>query len=303
MQFIPGVLLLALLAISGVSGQAQTTNFLTNPGFETGNTTGWLAFGSPTLTVESTQVHSGNYACAVTGRTATYMGIAQSLVGVLTSGQTYNVSAWVRLVSGGNQNMQLTVQKTDGSGTGYTLIISNSVSSSSWTQLSGTYTYNPSGTVSALNFYAEVPTSSNASYYIDDVQFNGTIVTVTNSSTNGVSTVDWNNVHQRIDGFGASSAWNGSWNTAEADLLFSTNNNISYQSGTYNGAGLSLLRNHIAYAGTTLASDTPTTVETSIMQMAQARGARVWSTPWTPAVGFKGPNDIYDSGVAIGWWH
>jgi len=298
MQFIPGVLLPALLAISGVSGQAQTTNFLTNPGFETGNTTGWLAFGSPTLTVESTQVHSGNYACAVTGRTATYMGIAQSLVGVLTSGQTYNVSAWVRLVSGGNQNMQLTVQKTDGSGTGYTLIISNSVSSSSWTQLSGTYTYNPSGTVSALNFYAEVPTSSNASYYIDDVQFNGTIVTVTNSSTNGVSTVDWNNVHQRIDGFGASSAWNGSWNTAEADLLFSTNNNISYQSGTYNGAGLSLLRNHIAYAGTTLASDTPTTVETSIMQMAQARGARVWSTPWTPAAGFKGPNDIYDSGVA-----
>jgi glucuronoarabinoxylan endo-1,4-beta-xylanase len=298
MQFIPGFLLLVWLVTSSVPGQAQTTNFLTNPGFETGNTMGWFAFGSPTLTVESTQVHSGNYACAVTGRTATYMGIAQSLVGVLTSGQTYNVSAWVRLVSGGNQNMQLTMQKTDGSGTGYTLIVSNSVSSSSWTQLSGTYTYNPSGTVSALNFYAEVPTSSNASYYIDDVQFNGTIVTVTNSSTNGVSTVDWNNVHQRIDGFGASSAWNGTWNTNEADLLFSTNNNISYQSGTYNGAGLSLLRNHIAYASTTLASDTPTTVETSIMQMAQARGARVWSTPWTPPAGFKSVNDIYDSGVA-----
>ena len=144
----------------------------------------------------------------------------------------------------------------------------------------------------------EVPTSSNASYYVDDVQFNGTIVTVTNSSTNGVSTVDWNNVHQRIDGFGASSAWNGTWNASEADLLFSTNNNISYLSGSYNGAGLSLLRNHIAYASTTSASDTPTTVETSIMQMAQARGARVWSTPWTPAAGFKGPNDIYDSGVA-----
>ncbi|HKW29664.1 MAG TPA: hypothetical protein VJT54_10035, partial [Verrucomicrobiae bacterium] len=45
---------------------------------------------------------------------------------------------------------------------------------------------------------------------------------------------------------------------------------------------------------------TPTTVETGIMQMAQARGARVWSTPWTPAAGFKGTNDIYDSGVATG---
>ncbi len=280
---------------------AQITNFLANPGFESGNTTGWFAFGSPTLAAETTQVHSGTYACAVTGRTQTYMGIAQSLSGLLTSGQTYSVSAWVRLVSGGSQTMQLTMQKTDGSGTGYTSIASGSATSSGWIQLSNQYTYNPSGTVSTLNFYVEVPSSSNASYYIDDVQFNGTVVIVTNGPpTNGVATVDWNNVHQRIDGFGASSAWNGSWTATEADLLFSTNNNISYLSGSYNGAGLSLLRNHITYANTTSASDTPTTAETSIMTMAQARGARVWSTPWTPAAGFKSTNDIYDSGVATG---
>jgi glucuronoarabinoxylan endo-1,4-beta-xylanase len=116
----------------------------------------------------------------------------------------------------------------------------------------------------------------------------------------GLSIVDWTNLHQRVDGFGASSAWNGSWNTAEADLLFSTNTNISYQSGTYNGAGLSLLRNHITYANTTSATATPTTVEASIMLMAQARGARVWSAPWTPAAGFKSTKDIYDSGLATG---
>jgi O-glycosyl hydrolase len=100
------------------------------------------------------------------------------------------------------------------------------VSSTGWTQLSGQYTYNPSGTVSALNWYAEVTSSSNTSYDIDDVVLSGGAV-VTNSSTNGVSIVDWNNVHQRIDGFGASSAWNGSWTTPEADRLFSTNNKIS----------------------------------------------------------------------------
>ena len=210
MQSVPGLLLLVWLAISSVSGQAQ--NLVTNPGFETGNTTGWFAFGSPTLSVETSQVHSGTYAAQVTNRTATYMGIAQSFAGVLQAGQTYNVSAWVRLVNGGNQTMQLTMQKTDGSGTSYALITSGSVSSSAWTQLSGQYTYNPSGTVSALNFYAEVTSSSNASYYIDDVQFSGGTV-VTNPPTNGVSVVDWNNVHQRIDGFGASSAWNGTWNT------------------------------------------------------------------------------------------
>ena len=58
---------------------AAQSNLLTNPGFETGDTTGWFPFGSPTLTAESTQVHSGTYACSVTGRTGTYMGAAQSL--------------------------------------------------------------------------------------------------------------------------------------------------------------------------------------------------------------------------------
>jgi glucuronoarabinoxylan endo-1,4-beta-xylanase len=289
----------AVLVIGFVlqAGMAVAQNLVTNPGFETGDITGWFAFGSPTLTVETSQVHSGAYACEVSGRTATYMGVAQSFAGVLQPGQTYNVSAWVMLVSGGSQTMQLTMQKTDGSGTGYTPITSGSVTSSGWTQLSGQYTYNPSGTVSALNFYAEMPSSSTVSYYIDDVNLSpGTVVT--NPPITGVSTVDWNNVHQRIDGFGASSAWNGSWTTPEADLLFSTNNNISYSGGTYNGAGLSLLRNHITYAGNTSAASVPTTVETGIMQMAQARGARVWSTPWTPAAGFKSTNDIYDSKVA-----
>src|ERR1017187_759144 len=273
---------------------AAQPNLTTNPGFETGDTSGWFALGPPCISTETSQVHSGTYACLVTNRTATWNGIAQSFVGVLQAGQTYDVSAWVRLMNGGNQTMQLTIQKTDGGGTSYAAIASGSVSSSSWTQLSGQYTYNPSGTVSALNFYAEVPSSSNTSYYIDDVNFSAQGV-ITNPPINGVSTVDWNNVHQRIDGFGASSAYDGSWTTSQADLLFSTNNNISYQSGTYNGIGLSLLRNHIVPAGSASGSDTPTTVETSIMQMAQARGARVWSAPWTPAVGFKMTNDIYDS--------
>ncbi len=272
-------------------------NLVMNPDFETGTTTSWSPFGSCTIAAETSQVHSGTYAAQVSNRTATYMGISQSFVGALQAGQTYNVSAWVRLVSGGNQTMQLTMQKTDGSGTSYAAMASGSVPSSAWTQLSGQYTYNPSGSVSALNWYAEVTSSSNASYYIDDVVLSGGTV-VTNTSTNGFSVVDWNNLHQRIDGFGASSAWNGTWNTAEADLLFSTNNNISYLSGTYNGAGLSLLRNRIVFANNTSASTVPTTVETQIMQLAQARGAKVWSAPWTPAAGFKSTNDIYDGNHA-----
>src|SRR5690348_14242097 len=300
-RYTAGLLSSALLAVFTVSAQAQ--NLVTNPGFETGNTTGWAPFGgsspNPTISVETSQVHSGTYAAQVSNRSQTYMGIGQSLVGSLQSGLTYNVSAWVRLASGGNQNMQLTVQKADGSGTSYAAIVSNSVSSTGWTQLSGQYTYNPSGTVSTLILYAEVPTSTNVSFDIDDVVVNGGTI-VTNPPINGASTVDWNNVHQRIDGFGASSAYNGSWTTNQADILFSTNLNVVYSDKsnnkyTNNGIGLSLLRNHIVWANDTLASSTPTTAETSIMRWAQDRGARVWSTPWTPASGFKRTNDIYDT--------
>ena len=67
--------------------------------------------------------------------------------------------------------------------------------------------------------------------------------------TNGVCTVNWTNVHQRIDGFGASSAWRSSWTTPRPTCfsppitaLFTP---ISKAKTIYNGIGLSLLRNHI----------------------------------------------------------
>jgi glucuronoarabinoxylan endo-1,4-beta-xylanase len=110
-------------------------------------------------------------------------------------------------------------------------------------------------------------------------------------------TVDWNTVFQRIDGFGASSAWRSTWTTTEADMLFSTNasgTTLSFDGRTnfyYTGAGLSLLRTRIAPGGWT--------VESSIMEMAQARGARVWSTPWSPAANFKS-NGGLNGGSMVG---
>ncbi len=142
------------------------------------------------------------------------------------------------------------------------------------------------------------PTMSGAStLWVDNIKFVGASPVTTNC------VVDWNNVHQPIDGFGASSAWDGSWTTNQADILFSTNLGVIFSDNlgnkyTNNGVGLSLLRNHIVPASSALASATPTTVETQIMQWAQARGARVWSTPWTAPAEFKSTNDIYDSGTA-----
>ena len=107
--------------------------------------------------------------------------------------------------------------------------------------------------------------------WVDNIKFTGM------APINGTATINYTNTQQRIDGFGASSAWmSGSLSTSDADLLFSTNS----------GAGLSLLRTRIAPDGTSW--------ETSIAQQAKARGARIWSTPWSPPIAYK------DSGTVDG---
>jgi glucuronoarabinoxylan endo-1,4-beta-xylanase len=93
--------------------------------------------------------------------------------------------------------------------------------------------------------------------------------------------VDGGNVYQRIDGFGASSAFSGTpWSQSQANVFFSTNHTVFVT-----GIGLSLLRNQIQPGGYASAS------EIGLMKMAQADGARVWSTPWTPQVSFKDNNN------------
>ncbi|MGA3285567.1 MAG: glycoside hydrolase, partial [Verrucomicrobiota bacterium] len=121
--------------------------------------------------------------------------------------------------------------------------------------------------------------------WVDNIKFVGSLPAPTNC------VVDWNDVHQKIDGFGASSAWRSTWTAAQADLFFSTNTGILYTNSTgtvttNNGIGLSLLRTRIAPDGTTR--------ETNIMQMARDRGAKIWSAPWSPPVAYK------DSGTVNG---
>ncbi len=105
--------------------------------------------------------------------------------------------------------------------------------------------------------------------WVDNIKFTGPLPVSTNC------VVDWNDLHQKIDGFGASSAWASGMTESQADMFFSTNN----------GIGLSLVRSRIAPDGTT--------TETSIMQQATNRGARAWSTPWSPPTACKDTNSVY----------
>jgi glucuronoarabinoxylan endo-1,4-beta-xylanase len=95
--------------------------------------------------------------------------------------------------------------------------------------------------------------------------------------------IDWNDVRQQIDGFGASSAQkqNSNLADAQADLFFSENE----------GIGLSLLRAEIPPDGTVAGGVT--------MQKAAARGAKVWAAPWTPPAYMKDNNSLRNGGSLL----
>jgi len=318
MQYLQGFLWLVLPAIFSLSGQAQTvviTNYtfdtpasasppawrVWNSGIDQYLTNGWSSSDA------SNNPNSGSLLI-----TSAFSGANQQSVvwtgdynPSLNGAQITNFSCYIRFDPGSPINastfsfgsIAFYLDTTTGGAYPQTQIggyYSVPANNTNWVYFTVPVNISSSiyGIMIQLETYGNALTGT-SKMYVDDVQLSGGTI-VTNPPINGVSAVDWDNVHQRIDGFGASSAWDGSWTTPEADLLFSTNNNISYQAGTYNGVGLSLLRNHIAYATSTSPTATPTTVETNIMLMAQALGARVWSTPWTPAPGFK------DSGVADG---
>ena len=112
--------------------------------------------------------------------------------------------------------------------------------------------------------------SGPSTLWVDNLEFVG-------ATSSGTATINYTNTQQRIDGFGASSAWMGAALSApDADLVFSTNL----------GAGLSLLRTRIAPGG--VIDD----AEGAIAQEALARGARVWSTPWSPPAIYKTTNSV-----------
>src|ERR1700744_4976738 len=89
------------------------------------------------------------------------------------------------------------------------------------------------------------------------------------------ATINFNNQHQVIHGFGGSSAWQGQLSTAELNTLF--------KNGT-GQLGLNILRLRID----------PTMAwaqEAANAKNAKALGATVFATPWTPPASMKTNNN------------
>jgi len=100
---------------------------------------------------------------------------------------------------------------------------------------------------------------------VADSSKSGTSTVTVIAPTAGDVTVDLSELHQTMDGFGASDNYNPEFTDAQAEMMFSQTK----------GIGMSLLRVSISPTGKDLAP-------VSNAQKAFAQGAKIWIAPWTP---------------------
>jgi len=183
------------------------SNILVNPGFEAG-TEGWTDRVC-TIAAVTSPVHSGSHSAKVSGRTATWQGIKQSLWGKMVEGKPYRFSGWVRLANAPSATVSLSLEQQDDAGTAYHNIVSATATDTDWVQLSGDFTLHVTGTPSVIDVYFEGPPPG-VDFYVDDVSVYGPEfvppppVPVKPSAT---AEIDTGTRHQKIEGFGASGAY------------------------------------------------------------------------------------------------
>jgi len=149
-----------------VPAAAQT---LVQNDFEDGTSQGWISRGTAVLANTSEAAHSGAHSLKTTGRTAGFNGPSLNVTTLLKSSTVYQVTAWVRLVSGQPADtLKITVQRTVSGANSFDQVAasaSNGVSDSSWVMLQGTYSF--ADGASNLLLYIEAA-GANTQYYVDD---------------------------------------------------------------------------------------------------------------------------------------
>ena len=139
-------------------------------GFEDGSLNGFAnRGGGEVLTVTTEQARTGSRSLLVTGRSAGWHGAAVRVERDITAGVEYGISAWVRLKTPASAEVLLSTQIGQGSNAQYRTINKNTVSNTTWTQLTDKIIFSEADVASGfITIYIECSTAT-AEYYIDDV--------------------------------------------------------------------------------------------------------------------------------------
>ncbi len=201
------ILIILFLFIKGTITQIESyTNLVTNPGFENGNE-GWHD-RTCGMEIDSTTSHSGKYSAKATQRLTTWQGIKQTLFDKMIDGETYEVSAWVKLDNAPSDSIALSFEQLDDRGVQYIAVAKGVVTNKEWFQLSGTFTLDIEGSLSVLDIYFEKPMPG-VNFYVDDVIVSGPKAKVPeiHYKREGTGIIDIDERYQKIEGFGGSIAY------------------------------------------------------------------------------------------------
>lgn len=144
-------------------------NVLVNPTFEApNNATGWIGFGgTPVIAASTEQAHGGAQAALVSGRSATTVGVAQNIAGLLQAGRGHDVRLWVRTRQAVSAAYSLGIKLVDGAGTSYIVLDNRTVPAGQWVKLGGYYKHSPTGAVTQAQLYLNGP-AVGVDFFIDD---------------------------------------------------------------------------------------------------------------------------------------
>jgi glucuronoarabinoxylan endo-1,4-beta-xylanase len=204
--------LFLLVFLSLVSASYGDTNILVNPGFENG-TEGWSG-RSCQIEAVTTPVHSGSGSAKAYGRSDTWQGISQSILGKMVVGKTYRIQGWVRLENSPSDTVIVSIDLRDDSGNKYPNVARVTATDSNWTLVSGDFTLKDvNGTLTGLDVYFEGP-APGVNFFVDDANVYGSESGATKPGPaaakpiepTATGKIDVNTRYQKIEGFGASGA-------------------------------------------------------------------------------------------------
>lgn len=146
-------------------------------GFEDQTAAGFVGRGGQetlTVTNEANHTDGGAYALKVEGREIAWNGPSLNVEQFIEKGMEYKVSVWVKLIAPTSSQLQLSTQVGNGDGASYNNLQGKTISvAEDWVQLEGLYRYSSVGD-EYVTIYVESASSADASFYIDDIQFEPT---------------------------------------------------------------------------------------------------------------------------------
>jgi hypothetical protein len=150
---------------------AESTVLLNNT-FES-STEGWTSWGSSSISISSGNAKNGSGCLKITGRTESWNGAGKTMLGVLSSGKTYEISAWAMYDTGADKEeikLQLKYRDTEGTDN-YVTIANETATKGEWVEISNRAYTVPADAVE-YTIYFET-TDSLIDFYIDDITIIG----------------------------------------------------------------------------------------------------------------------------------